>query len=166
MQALPTPQASAPILYGSRSPSSDLLPWSWAEDRLANAHNYWVSTVHPSTRPHSRPVWGVWLDTGFWFCTGGLARLNLSDNDQISVHLEDAMRVVILEGAAAPNTDATALKTVSETYSRKYDYPVEPSHVGLRDQEGNEGPVFRVIPQVVFAWEDEMSSPTRWTFVT
>lgn len=166
MQKLPTPTASAPILYGRRSPSPDLLPWAWAEDRLSTAHNYWISTVHPSARPHSRPVWGVWLDTGFWFSTGGLARFNLAENDQISVHLEDAMRVVIVEGAAAPITDPAALRNMSEIYSRKYDYPIRPSEDGVEDDEGNSGPAFRVIPQVVFAWDDEMSSPTRWTFVT
>lgn len=166
VNGLPVPQASAPIMYGQSAPPDDLLPWSWAEERLVGARNYWVATVREHGPPHCRPIWGAWLDTGFWFSTGGLARHNLAVNDRISVHLEDGMEVVIVEGTAVAVADRAALRLMCDIYTAKYDYPIEPTDEGVADNEGNAGPAFRVIPQVVFGWANEMSSPTRWNFST
>jgi pyridoxamine 5'-phosphate oxidase-like protein len=58
------PKPSRPYMpgYGTKSPTEGrgLLPWSWAEERLAQSHDYWVATVQPDGRPHLMPVWGVW----------------------------------------------------------------------------------------------------------
>jgi Pyridoxamine 5'-phosphate oxidase len=69
MDALATPTAASPVLYGAPAPPGDLLPWSWAEQRLVAARHYWIATTRPDGRPHSRPVWGAWLPDGFWFST-------------------------------------------------------------------------------------------------
>jgi Pyridoxamine 5'-phosphate oxidase len=104
MDALATPTAAPPVLYGAPAPPGDLLPWSWAEQRLVAARTYWIATTRPDGRPHCRPVWGVWLADGFWFSTGSLARHNLAANPQITVHLESGDQVVIVEGVAAAVT--------------------------------------------------------------
>lgn len=31
---------------------SGLLPWSWAESRLASSREYWIAMVRPDGRPH------------------------------------------------------------------------------------------------------------------
>jgi nitroimidazol reductase NimA-like FMN-containing flavoprotein (pyridoxamine 5'-phosphate oxidase superfamily) len=164
MEPLPTPEASTPIMYGQPAPATSLLPWSWATQRLTDAKHYWVATARRDGQPHIRPVWGVWLDDGFWFSTGGLACRNLTANDRVTVHLEAAHEVVIIEGSATDVSDPDALRHVCSVYSAKYDYPIEPTDEGVRDTEGNAGPAYRVVPQVVFGWEHELSSPTRWTF--
>ena len=69
MDALATPTAAPPVLYGAPAPPGDLLPWSWAEQQLVTARTYWIATTRPDGRPHCRPVWGVWLPDGFWFST-------------------------------------------------------------------------------------------------
>lgn len=153
-------------MYGQPMPSADLLPWSWAAQRLADSLHYWVATARDDSHPHIRPVWGVWLDDGFWFSTGGLACRNLAANRRITVHLEAAHEVVIVEGGATDISDPEQLKPMCERYSAKYDYEIAPSGSGVCDTEGNAGPAYRVAPEVVFGWEDEMSSPTRWTFPT
>jgi hypothetical protein len=104
MDALATPTAAPPVLYGAPAPPGELLPRSWAEQRLVAARNYWIATTRPDGRPHCRPVWGVWLPDGFWFSTGSLARHNLAANPQITVHLESGDQVVILEGVAVAVT--------------------------------------------------------------
>jgi Pyridoxamine 5'-phosphate oxidase len=104
MDALATPTAAPPVLYGAPAPPGDLLPWSWAEQQLVTARHYWIATTRPDGRPHCRPVWGVWLPDGFWFSTGSLARHNLLTNPQITVHLESGDQVVIVEGVAAAMT--------------------------------------------------------------
>lgn len=92
VHALAAPRVSSPIMFGAPAPAGDLLPWSWAEQRLVNAQNYWIATTRPGGRPHCRPIWGVWLPDGFWFSTGSLAARNLPLNDEITVHLETAKR--------------------------------------------------------------------------
>lgn len=95
MDALATPTAALPVLYGAPAPPGDLLPWSWAEQQLVTARTYWIATTRPDGRPHCRPVWGVWLPDGFWFSTGSLARHKVAANPQISMHLERGDQVVI-----------------------------------------------------------------------
>jgi hypothetical protein len=40
MDALATPTAAPPVLLGASAPPGELLPWSWAEQRLLAARNY------------------------------------------------------------------------------------------------------------------------------
>ena len=101
MEAIATPTAAPPLMFGAPAPPGELLPWSWAHQRLETAHTYWIATTRPYGRPHCRPVWGVWLADGFWFSTGSLARHNLATNPQITVHLDSGTEVVIVEGVAA-----------------------------------------------------------------
>jgi hypothetical protein len=158
------PPASAPILFGAPSTGSSLLPWTWAIARLSLAKNYWISTNRPDGRPHTRPVWGVWLDNSLWFSTGSLARHNLVGNAAISVNLEDGDAAVIIEGTARPAIAAGELRRMCEHYGSKYDWPMHPTAVGIEDSDGSGGPVFRVFPQVVFGWESNLHAPTRWRF--
>ncbi|HWM38444.1 MAG TPA: pyridoxamine 5'-phosphate oxidase family protein [Streptomyces sp.] len=167
MDPLPTPEASPPVMFGAPAPPGDLLPWTWAEQRLTTAKNYWIATTRPGGRPHCRPVWGVWLSGGFWFSTGSLAARNLPLNDEITVHLEDGQEVVIVEGTARKarlETDHDALRDMCGTYSSKYDYPVTPVGGEVRDSNGVGGPALRVAPRAVFGWDRDMTSPTKWTF--
>ena len=72
------PSAGRPHMPGYDLPAADsgrgVMPWSWAAERLVGAHNYWLATSWPDGRPHVMPVWGVWLDTAFWFSCAGTAR--------------------------------------------------------------------------------------------
>src|SRR4030042_4377727 len=69
-----TPEASRPYMPGYGILEADagrgLLPWSWATERIAKSHNYWVATTSPDGRPHVMPGWGGWLDDGVYFSTG------------------------------------------------------------------------------------------------
>lgn len=152
-------------MFGSPVPPGDLLAWDWAEQRLITARNYWIATTRPDGRPHCRPVWGVWLAGGLWFSTGSLAGRNLARNERISMNLEGGDEVVIVEGAARPVAAHAALAAMCEAYSPKYDYPITPATDGtVRDTAGTGGPVWQVVPHVVFGWAQDMSAPTRWTF--
>jgi hypothetical protein len=160
MDALAAPTAAPPVLYGA----GELLPWSWAEQRLLAARNYWIATTRPDGRPHCRPVWGVWLADGFWFSTGSLARHNLAANPQITVHLESGDQVVIVEGVAAAVTGAGRLQAFLAAYNPKYDWDAAATDDGVTDSAGAAGPAYRVRPRVVFGWDADMRAPTRWSF--
>src|SRR5215831_15103197 len=93
------PASSRPRMFGTYIGAGNL-PWTWATERLIRARNYWIATTRPDGRPHSRPVWGIWLNNTFYFSTGSLAASNLSINPTITVHLESGSEVLIVEGVA------------------------------------------------------------------
>ena len=70
------PTASRPYMpgYGVVAETEGMLPWSWAQERLERAHDYWVATVWPDGRPHVMPVWGAWFDGCLWFSSDGASR--------------------------------------------------------------------------------------------
>ncbi len=57
-------------------------------------------------------MWGVWLDTAFYFSTGSLAAQNLAARPAITVHLESGNEVVIIEGMAETVGDFALVERV------------------------------------------------------
>ena len=78
-----------PTTYGIATQSGGTLPWSWAEEQLRAARNYWVCSTRPDGRPHAMPVWGLWLDGAVLFSTDPSSRKgrNLTANPAAVVHL-------------------------------------------------------------------------------
>ena len=142
------------------------LPWGWATERLTRERNYWIATTRPDGRPHSRPVWGVWLDGSFYFSTGSLAAQNLAVNAAITVHLESGSEVVIIEGVAETVSDVALVEDVVSVYNAKYHWDMDPNNLP--------GPFYVVRPQVAFGWVSDESgfdggaafhgTATRWRF--
>ena len=91
------PEPSQLWMFGGPLGSAEL-SWEWATERLSLARNHWIATTRPAGQPHSRPVWGVWLDNTFHFSTGSLAAQDLATQPAITVHLESGNEVAILEG--------------------------------------------------------------------
>jgi hypothetical protein len=164
MEAIATPTAAPPLMFGAPAPPGELLPWSWAHQRLETARTYWIATTRPDGRPHCRPVWGVWLADGFWFSTGSLARHNLAANPQITVHLDSGTEVVIVEGVAAAVTGAGRLQAFLADYNTKYTWDAVATDDGVADWSGAAGPAYRVRPRVVFGWDTDLRTATRWSF--
>ena len=143
------------------------LPWEWAVERLTDARHYWISTTRTDGRPHSRPVWGVWVDDSFCFSTGSLAAGNLTRSPEICVNVEnDRGEAVIVEGVAEVVDDPQLLHRVLAAYNPKY-------HSSLT-AEALPGPFYAVRPRVVFGWVSDPSgadggaafhgTATRWAF--
>ncbi len=159
------PEPSQPRMFGGYVGSARL-PWTWATERLSRARTYWIATTCPDGQPHSRPVWGIWLDNTFYFSTGSLAAQNLVAHPAITVHLESGSEVVIIEGTAEPVADASLLERVVSLYNQKYLWDLDANHLP--------GPFYAVRSQVAFGWhfeESELSpestalgNATRWRF--
>lgn len=160
---LPEPTAEAPVLFGERA-ASDLLPWSWAEERLAGSRNYWVVTVRADGSPHARPLWCVWLEDGLWFTTGSQAVRSLRANPQVSINLEDGSECLILEGVAEAVVTLADQERFCAAYNAKYSHTAVPSGDEIADADGPIGPAYRVRPHRVYGWRADMGDPTRWTF--
>lgn len=120
------PQASpveAPANYPFPKDPERLLPWSHVVERLERAPNYWLATTRPDGRPRVTPVWGVWVHGALYFDGPPTTRWarNLAASPNVSVHLENADDVVILEGVVEDLlTDAEVGARVVEACSTKY----------------------------------------------
>jgi len=144
--------------FGSgKSPPGKRFPWSRVERLLKNARNYWIGTSGARGRPHSAPVWGVWVDGVLYFSTGDQSRKarNLAKNPQITVHPELDNEVVIIEGRAKKITSAAKLRPVWKTYKAKYNWDVE----GY--------PFYELRPRVAYSFKEDLSNTgTRWLFAS
>jgi PPOX class probable F420-dependent enzyme len=149
--------------YGIATTGEGLLPWSWAQERLAASRNYWVVTLWPDGGPHSMPVWGAWDGEALWFTSGRRSRKarNVAGDPRCVVTTEDASDPVVVEGAARIVTGLEEIERVRALLSAKYDdsYPE-----GFLDPAVNA--TIRVAPQRAFALrhDDFTGSPTRWVF--
>lgn len=95
----PSQHARRLLAEGRQTPTSSA--WSFAEERLSKSHNYWICSPRPDVRPHSTPVWSIWLDEAFYFSTDPASRKgqNLKANSAVSVHVESGDEPVILGGS-------------------------------------------------------------------
>jgi PPOX class probable F420-dependent enzyme len=151
--------------YGIRGPTegTGLLPWSWATERLATSHDYWLATARPDGRPHVMPVWGVWWDGALWFSSGLRSRKarNLAFHPRCVVTTDNPLEPVVVEGTAERVTDHAAAQGFADRLNAKYgtEYPPD-----FFDPEVNGS--YRVAPVWAFGLteHDFEGSPTRWTF--
>jgi uncharacterized pyridoxamine 5'-phosphate oxidase family protein len=153
--------------YDSPEGSDGLIPWSWAEQRLKDSHNYWLATVRQDGRPHLMIVWGLWHAGVFYFITYRSSRKarNLESNAHCVISTEQAHEAVVVEGSAEQLRDVELLKLLLSLYQRKYDYDLSAMQkdiLALRE------PVFAVRPTVAFGLQEKaiLQNATRWRFAS
>ena len=133
-----------------------LLDWEWAVARLVEERNYWIVSVRKNGMPQARPVWGVWSDETLYLSVGhgGLQRAMQSPKGpwDVSVHVDSAVDVVIIEGIA--ERVATDDPERRAAYNTKYDWDLWKG--GLN---------FVVHPRLVYGWKaEDVKTATKWTF--
>ncbi|TAJ17218.1 MAG: pyridoxamine 5'-phosphate oxidase [Dehalococcoidia bacterium] len=151
------PTASHPDMPGYLGDPAEarLLPWAWAEARLRDAHNYWLSTHTNEGGPHLAPVWAVWDGTRIFLATGTRSKKarNLYADSRCSLATESGEEAVIVEGTAQPISDADA-EVYLVLYEAKY---------GARPPAGDG---WVVTPQAAFGFIEEgdefAKTATRW----
>lgn len=148
------------------------LPWSWALERIEAEKNYWIVSVREDRFPQARPVWGVWSEAAGALLLsvggGGLRRAPVRKALPISIHLDSAIEVVILEGVVdrfvgppelvTAELDPSIVREAVPRYNAKYDWDFEPDTTMINF-------VFR--PRAVLGWHSTPNSVeggTRWTF--
>jgi general stress protein 26 len=138
-----------------------LLPWAWAEERLAAARNYWLATAGAGGEPHLAAVWGVWADGRLVFSTGGRSRKarDLEANPRCAVSTEDGDESVVVQGRVERVDGADAIAAIAAIYQAKYGS-------GFPDPAGN--PLLAVRPSTVIAVVEASftTAATRWTFAS
>jgi pyridoxine/pyridoxamine 5'-phosphate oxidase len=156
------PHASRPNMPGygivPENEGEGLLPWSWAQERLAKARNYFLATTRPDGGPHVMVVWGLWLDDTFQFSTGKTSRKakNLAADPRCVVCPEGAEEAIVVEGVAEDLAQEPLRRRFFEAYEAKYGMDV--STMGE--------PLYLVKPRRVFGQIEKTftKSATRWQF--
>jgi len=161
------PTASRPHLpgYGTAPPDegTGLLPWSWAEERLARSHDYWVATRWPDGRPHLTPVWGAWLGGALWFSCGRRSRKarNLEHDPRASAATDDAQEPVVVEGTVRRVVDPERIAAFLAATNAKYG-----TDIGIDFLDPEVNGTFELAPRTAIGLveADFSGSPTRWAF--
>jgi pyridoxamine 5'-phosphate oxidase-like protein len=159
----PEPRAGRPDMpaYGilPADGGEGLLPWAWAEQRLRDAHTYWVATTRIDGAPHAAPVWALWFDDAVVFSTSARSRkaANLARDARCVVSIERDDTAVIVEGDAGTLAPERR-HAYDAAYADKYAFDISE----MTD------PLFVVRPRVVFGFIDSANrfsaTATRWTF--
>ncbi len=143
--------------YDPAREGAELLPWSWAVQRLERSPRYWLATA-AGGRPHLSAVWGVWVDGRLVFSTGRETRKarHLLASPRCSVATESAGEAVVVHGVAEEIGEKPLMDRVEAAYVAKY---------GSSPRVGD-SPVFAVSPRFATGLtEGDMATlPTRWRF--
>jgi nitroimidazol reductase NimA-like FMN-containing flavoprotein (pyridoxamine 5'-phosphate oxidase superfamily) len=151
--------------YGVPETDQGLVDWSWAEQQLTDAKNYWFCTTRPDGRPHAMPAWAVWVDGSLYFDGSPETRRgrNLSANPAISVHLESGDDVVVIEGVAreaggpSRNLAERLVAAFVAKYGASHNYHPTPD-------QWDRGGLWSLRPKVAFGWTKFPDTVTRWRF--
>ena len=146
--------------YGVPAEGGELMPWSFVEERLTAARTYWIASIRPDGRPHTMPVWGVYLEQDLYLETSPRTRKarNIASDPRVAVHLELGDEAVIIDGVALEARPQRSLgERLASAFAAKYPgYEPEPD-------SWDGGGLYAVQPHTVFAWRD-MPTATRWRF--
>jgi hypothetical protein len=164
----PTPsRPRLPRGYGTEQATGPSgVSWRRVSDWLTAARIYWVCTTRPDGRPHSKPVWAVWLDDRLLFSTHSetITGRNLQANAAVVVHPESGEQVAIVEGTAGRLDDRALLARFGQAYEAKYDWPLNREDL---DPANPNAAYFAVRPRAVLSWASVTEfgeTITRWTF--
>jgi nitroimidazol reductase NimA-like FMN-containing flavoprotein (pyridoxamine 5'-phosphate oxidase superfamily) len=160
------PVSDRPLMpdgYGVPDNNESLLPWSYIEEHMQKARNYWISTANREGKPAATPVWGAWIDGKLYFDGSPETRRgrNITENPKVVVHLESGDSVVILEGEAvilsgAPERSLAA--RLSEAYTAKY----KESGYSPGPESWDGGGLFIFTPEKAMGWTKFPEDLTRW----
>lgn len=166
LQAAGEPRSGRPHFpdgYGVPETEEGMLPWQHAVERLEVAASYWVSTIRPDGRPHARPIWGTFVEGTLYLEGSPQTRWarNMAANPEVSVHLESAQDVVVVEGTArATRPDRALAEKLARSIGAKYkSFGYEPG-----PDSWNEGGLYVVRPRLVYAWAQFPKDVTCFRF--
>ncbi len=136
------------------------ITWSHAKEKLANEKIYWIATASAEGKPHSVPLWAIWLDNNLFFETSknSVKARNLEENPRIVFHVQDGNDTVIAEGRVRKENRSHLLEQLRRDYETKYQY--KPNW----RKEGSDV-VYRIEPKIIHAWKNPHMHQSAVRFV-
>jgi hypothetical protein len=100
--------------------------WEDGQQQLAEASDYWLTTINPNGHPHVMPLFGVWSEGHLYFTSSPDAQKakNLEDNPHCAIATHGKTLDLIVEGEAHRITDDATLQRIADAYNAKYGWPV------------------------------------------
>jgi len=143
------------------NPTSSLT-WEYIVQRLTESKNYWLCTVRQDGRPHSVPLWGVFINGRLYYDGSPETRhaKNILLNPQVTVHLENGDEAVIADGLCAPveKPSPELASALAAAYCAKYEkFGYTPSV-----DQWDDGGLNVFTPKKVLAWTVFFENPTKF----
>jgi general stress protein 26 len=151
--------------YGVPENNDTVLPWSYVEERMAAARNYWISTANRAGTPAATPVWGAWLEGKLYFDGAPSTRRgrNIRQNPKVVVHLESGDEVVILEGETVI-LDGAPERGLAERVAADYTAKYANQGYSPSPDQWDQGGLFIFTPKKGMGWTKFPENVTRWEF--
>lgn len=136
------------------------LAWETVRAELEGARQYWLAMLRPEGSPHVVPLDGMWLND-LWHYGGSPATLHrrlVDANPNVTMHLSDPWRCVVVEGAVRvmANTPEEAQALADASFAKYPEYGPAPVK---RYAES-----LALHPVRVLAWTDFPGDMTRFVF--
>ena len=155
--------------YGVPDDPDGVLPWSWAEERLVACQNFFFVTANAAGRPHSLPVWAVWMpERQKWAtsCSPTARKMrNVRENPQVVVTTDDSVYVVSIEGRAEV-IDGGAADAAIDAWATKYEPLMEGATLDDAKEFMRGNGIIEVTPERAFGIIEEPDrfgpAATRW----
>ena len=108
----------------------------------------WLTTVRHDGRPHTAPVWFVWLDDLLYICTSVYSQkyMNLGFETAVTAALPDTTNVLIIEGEAAL-APREAIDPLADYFYHNYEWD-------FRQDDSTQWGLIAITPTKVLAWGD------------
>lgn len=145
-----------------RYSAPDVQPPTWASlvEVLAATEVYALTSLLPDSTPHTVPVAGAWLESGFWFCTGEHEQKvrNLLNNPRASVHVGGNQFMtgmnLVVRGSARLATSPAELQQFAAAVEAKYPefFRFDVTDGALLNAHGNRALAFCLQPEVAHAF--------------
>lgn len=153
------------------APAAEAATWAAAEELLAAAELYWITTVRSDGRPHVTPLVGLWHDGAFWFTTGigEQKQHNVEGCRDVAVTTGtngwNSGTDVVVEGRATRASGAALMQALADRYLEKYgeDWRFEPGEDTLSEPD-NPSWVYRVDPSKVLVFAKDPHGQTSFRF--
>jgi nitroimidazol reductase NimA-like FMN-containing flavoprotein (pyridoxamine 5'-phosphate oxidase superfamily) len=155
------PRAEKLALPAGYGDTTTTLSWDSVRGQLTEAKQYWIALNRPDGSPHVVPVDGLWVDDTLYY-GGGPDTLHVraaQANPQVTVHLPDPWKVVVLHGEVTATTTSRELaQRLADLANTKY------AEYGMTFDASSYAEPFALHPRRAIAWSSFPADATRFTF--
>lgn len=153
-----TEKLTLPRDYGQ---TTETLSWEDVRTRLEQAKQYWLATNRADGSPHLVPLDGLWVDDR-WYYGGSPETLHVRAvraNPQVTMHLPDPWKVVVVEGEVRVSRPSPELaQRLADLANEKY------SEYGYKFEASAYSEPGALHPRRVIAWSTFPKDATRFVF--
>lgn len=129
-------------------------------ERFGTERTWWLATSRSDGRPHTAPLWGVYVDGQLLFSSDARSTksINLASGPHAVIHLESGDQVAIIEGRTALVAGADLPSDFVPVYAAKYGFEVDTPDPAFT--------FYRLDPVKVMSWDesDFAATAARWRF--